>query len=144
MPSQIWVRQTFPIQNTKTIHHKRRIWLIGLHQNEKDMLHQNEKHHEDKLASHRQEEIWQYVILDEEMLSRIYKEIWQINNKNTNNFTFKMDKTKKNIWMDNKSMRIHSILRKAWSKTNFLKMKIFRNIYHKKTLIMSTVVKGIK
>ena len=39
------------------------------------MLHQNEKHHEDKLASHRQEEIWQYVILDEEMLSRIYKEI---------------------------------------------------------------------
>lgn len=66
--------------------------MIGLHQNEKDMLHQNEKHHEDKLASHRQEEIWQYVILDEEMLSRIYKEIWQINNKNTNNFTFKMDK----------------------------------------------------
>lgn len=64
--------------------------MIGFHQNEKDML--IKKHHEDKLASHRQEKSRQYVILDKEMLSRIYKEIWQVNNKSTNNFTFKMGK----------------------------------------------------
>ena len=36
------------------------------------------KHHEDKLASHRQEKIWQHVILDKEMLSRIYKKFHKL------------------------------------------------------------------
>lgn len=50
------------------------------------------KHHEDKLASHRQEKIWQHVILDKEMLLRIYKKFYKLIIKKTNNFAFKVDK----------------------------------------------------